>query len=76
VSTVTKEMLRVKREKRFPMPRSLEPEVPQELEAILMRCLAPDPADRYGTMDELARDLWTFLGKGKPEAPARFRRRT
>ena len=64
VSTVTKEMLRVKREKRFPRPRSLEPAIPEELEAILLRCLAPDPSDRYPNMGGLARDLWAFLGQG------------
>jgi serine/threonine-protein kinase len=69
ITTVTQEMLRVKRERRFPSPRALEPSIPEELEAILLRCLAPDLADRYPSMDDLARDLWAFLGKA-PAQPA------
>jgi len=69
VTTVTQEMLRVKREKRFPSPRALEPSIPGELEAILLRCLAPDPADRYPSMEGLARDLWAFLGRSPAQQP-------
>lgn len=64
VSTVTKEMLRVKKDQRFPKPRSLEPAIPAELEAILLKCLAPDPGDRYPTMAVLAKELRGFLGQG------------
>jgi serine/threonine-protein kinase len=69
VSTVTREMLRVKREKRFPQPRALEPSIPEALEAVLLRCLAPDPADRYPTMEALARDLRAFLDGRPPRKP-------
>jgi serine/threonine-protein kinase len=57
VSTVTAEVLRVKRERRFPNPRSLEPEIPRDLETILLKCMQPDPADRYATTAELAEEL-------------------
>jgi serine/threonine-protein kinase len=60
VSTVTAEVLRVKRERRFPTPRSLEPEIPPDLETILLKCLQPIPADRYPTTLELAEDLRRF----------------
>lgn len=60
VSTVTAEVLRVKRERRFPDPRSLEPEIPPDLETILLKCLQPDPANRYATAAELAEELRRF----------------
>ena len=37
--------------------RELNTEVPLELAKTIDRCLAKEPADRYSTMDELARDL-------------------
>jgi serine/threonine-protein kinase len=54
VSTATAEMLRVKRERRFPSPRSLEPDIPAGLEAILFKCLEPAIKDRYASAAELA----------------------
>jgi serine/threonine-protein kinase len=60
VSTTTGEMLRVKRERRFPSPRSLFPDVPPELEAILLRCLEPAPRDRYPSAAALAAELRRF----------------
>jgi len=60
VSTVTAEVLRVKRERRFPSPRSLEPEIPPDLETILLKCLQPNPADRYASTLELADELRRF----------------
>ena len=38
-------------------PRKLNPSVPAKLDAIIMKCLAKSPADRYQTGDELALDL-------------------
>lgn len=40
-----------------PSLRSTHPEVPAALEAIVRRCLAPEPKDRYATAGELATDL-------------------
>jgi serine/threonine-protein kinase len=68
VSTVTSEMLKVKRECRFPSPRSLEPEIPPELERILFKCMQPEPADRYASAAELAQALREF--RAAPPAPA------
>lgn len=70
VSTVTREVLRVKKERRFPTPRSLEPSIPREVEAVLMRCLAPAPEDRYPTMDLLQKDLLALLDPRQPQVPA------
>jgi serine/threonine-protein kinase len=61
VSTVTAEMLVVKRECRFPTPRSLEPEIPPELESVLFKCLQPAPQDRYASAAELAEELRRIL---------------
>lgn len=77
VSTVTAEMLVVKRECRFPTPRSLEPDIPPALEAILFKCMQPAPQDRYATAAELARDLRRVLQslgrheRPEPDAPRR-----
>ncbi len=38
-------------------PRSLRPEVNQDLEAVCLKCLEKDPARRYATAQELANDL-------------------
>ncbi len=40
--------------------RSLEPRVPPSLNAIVMKCLAPEPADRYPRAGELLEDLERF----------------
>jgi tetratricopeptide (TPR) repeat protein len=38
------------------------PDVPRDLELVVAKCLAKDPADRYPTAAELAVDLERFLG--------------
>ncbi len=42
-------------------PRRIRPDVPRDLEAITLRCLAKRPSDRYATAHELAADLRRFL---------------
>ncbi len=37
----------------LPMPRQLNPKVPPEVERVLLRALAKNPADRFGTADQL-----------------------
>ena len=43
------------------MPRALRPDVPRDLEAIVLRGLAKRPAGRYATSHELVADLRRFL---------------
>lgn len=42
---------------RFARPRSLRPDIPPPLEKILLRAMAPDPAERYDSIDALQIDL-------------------
>jgi len=46
-------------------PSHLRPDVPTELEAICLKCLAKDPGQRYATALLLAEDLYHFLA-GEP----------
>jgi serine/threonine-protein kinase len=38
-------------------PRKLNPAMPRELESIILKCLAKDPAERYQSGEQLAMDL-------------------
>src|SRR5205823_8244021 len=42
-------------------PRRLDPQIPRDLETIVLKAIAKDPADRYQTATELAEDLKRFL---------------
>jgi serine/threonine-protein kinase len=42
-------------------PREIEPGIPAELEAVIMKCLARDRADRYGDAGALAEALQPFI---------------
>ena len=49
-------VIRVMSEEPVP-PRKIRPSIPRELEAVCLKCLAKNPADRYRTAEELAADL-------------------
>ena len=44
-----------------PRPRTLNPEVPRELETIVLKAIEPDPAQRYRNGQEFADDLLRFV---------------
>src|SRR5712691_447254 len=51
-------------------PSRLNHDVPQELDAVVMKCLAKNPANRYQTADELRADLERFrTGRGVLATP-------
>jgi serine/threonine protein kinase len=53
-------------------PRSVDDAIPVELDLVVLKALAKDPAERYATAQELADDLQRFLG----DQPVRARRPT
>lgn len=54
------------------LPRRLNEAIPVELETIVLKAMAKDPAERYATAQELAGDLKSFL----EDKPIRARRPT
>jgi serine/threonine protein kinase/WD40 repeat protein len=53
-----------------PPLRRLDPRVPRDLETVVLKCVAKDPAERYPTADALAEELRRFLA----DRPIRARR--
>jgi serine/threonine protein kinase/WD40 repeat protein len=51
-------------------PRRIDPHIPRDLETIILKCVAKDPASRYATPEALAEDLRRFLS----DRPVRARR--
>ena len=58
-SSVVEALLRAADDRLRPLPRLRDrhPEIPPALDAVIRRCLEPDPRDRYHTAAELAADL-------------------
>jgi eukaryotic-like serine/threonine-protein kinase len=52
-----------------PSPRSLNPRVPHALDAIVTRCLQPDPAARFQSSLDLASALAGLSRRGRGHAP-------
>jgi serine/threonine protein kinase len=45
----------------FPRPRQLNPAIARALEAICLKAMSRQPADRYSTAEQLADDLQRYL---------------
>lgn len=58
-----------------PPPRSVRPDLPEELEAVILKAMAPQKEDRYPSAAALADDLQRFLESRPIEAPAPAPRR-
>ncbi len=69
----TMETLRQVTEQEPEPPRSIEPEVPIDIESVCLRCLEKDPRRRYPGAAALARDLERFLA-GLPVEARRITR--
>lgn len=52
-------------------PRSVDPEVSEELERIIMKALSPLAADRYATAVEFQADLEAYMANAKTTAASR-----
>src|SRR5262249_40809277 len=61
----TEELYRVIRDRDPVRPRKLKPELPRELETIILKCLEKEPRRRYATAGEVAEDLGRW-GRGEP----------
>lgn len=61
-----------------PPPRSLVPDLPPEVEAIILRCIEKDPDHRFSSMAELESELfaWVTPPEGLPFSPTPIDRRT
>jgi serine/threonine protein kinase/Tfp pilus assembly protein PilF len=65
-ATVTEALLRAAEARRAGVPRLRDRhrDVPAALEAVVRRCLAPEPDDRYASAEELAADLQAVADDG------------
>ena len=66
----TPELLRRVRDAEIEPPRALDPEIPEALDALVMRALRRDPADRFQTADDFRRDLLAFMNESGSECGA------
>lgn len=53
-----------------PAPRDINPDLPPDVEEVILRTLAKDPADRFATATDLAIALQAAWGNGVPSAVA------
>jgi serine/threonine-protein kinase len=45
-------------------PRQLKPDIPPEVEAIILKAMWVDPTKRFQTMDELRRSIFALSKQG------------
>ena len=69
------ELARLHREAPPPSPRQLNPNIPPQLEQILIKLLSKEPSARYRTADQLGRVLVSFTQRSpaiEPVSPPKF----
>lgn len=54
----------------LPMPRSINPEIPEGLERIILKAMAKNPADRYQTVDEMVKHLSNLEAAARIQYPS------
>jgi serine/threonine protein kinase len=64
-AATTEELVRAIRSSAPRLPVEIEPDAPEPLQAVALKAMERDPADRYGSARELALDLRRYL-EGKP----------
>ncbi|NDZ92959.1 Stk1 family PASTA domain-containing Ser/Thr kinase [Streptomyces sp. SID6673] len=52
-----------------PWPSSIRPEIPRELDSVVLKAMSKNPANRYQSAADLRSDLIKVLAGGKPSAP-------
>ncbi|MBI3182540.1 MAG: protein kinase [Myxococcales bacterium] len=60
----------------FPRPRAVRSDLSPELEAIILKAMAPRVEDRYATAGQMAADIERFLAAGSQDASVRVYLRT
>jgi len=63
-------ILEMVRECRIAPPRSINPEIPEDLEQAVMKALARDPDERYADAADMQKDLELHLHTGRPPTGA------
>jgi len=49
----------------LPSPRSLVPDLPEEVEQVIVKAMARDPQERYQTAEEMVNALWAAVSPGQ-----------
>lgn len=55
----------------LPLPRSIDPDIPESLERVVLKALAKNAEDRYQTAEEMAQDLKTAIAEMDTDLPER-----
>jgi tRNA A-37 threonylcarbamoyl transferase component Bud32 len=56
----------------LPLPRQIEPDIPEPFERIVLKALSKRPVDRYDSAEEMAQALWAAAEEAGIEVPQRI----
>jgi tetratricopeptide (TPR) repeat protein/tRNA A-37 threonylcarbamoyl transferase component Bud32 len=54
----------------LPLPRAINPELPEAVERVILKALAKDPSDRFAQAGEMAQAFSATLSRPSPPAPS------